>query len=479
MSSRRNKLTWAVFLLAVGWLIPLWAQTRLTGGKRPSWIDHPAPGYYIGISHRLAEEADSRVDALNNAKRQIIESLGGVIESEFIDRIIETDGKVESVDAFTDSRIKVVSKNIINVNPEKVYTEQWQEGKGRNKKILYQTYVAVYFDENAHRAFMKQLVEETCQPGEIQLNSAVALARQGSVFLAIDQIKAATQHLQPLTEITGIAPTDLATIKLLNEQMLNWVNVLQNGIRIEKQGDKQTTKWGAGLPEPLQVSVFWQESGKRYPISGLPVEFKLLAGKAAFNPYSQTDASGCAFCSVREIRTAGKVEFEALVKFPEGYQIEQTSTRFNLLPDNKVIVTVFETNLSQPVNTPILGNLLLQKLTESGFHILEANPFSQLTNSQIEQMSPTEIQQAATNSGADLILLASVASDQPNRVQDGFYFAHARGVLKVYNISQQAFVGNYLVEDKNAGNSPENAGAKAIKKVSDTLVQKFSDEFGL
>ncbi|HQC62475.1 MAG TPA: hypothetical protein PLC51_05410, partial [Candidatus Marinimicrobia bacterium] len=305
MSSRRNKLTWAVFLLAVGWLIPLWAQTRLTEEKRPSWIDQPAPGYYIGISHRLAEEADSRADALNNAKRQIIESLGGVIDSEFIDRIIETDGKVESVDAFTDSRIKVVSKNIINVKPEKVYTEQWQEGKGRNKKILYQTYVAVYFDENAHRAFMKQLLNETCQLGETQLNSAVALAQQGSVFLAIDQIKAATQNLQPLTEITGIAPTDLATIKLLNEQMLNWVNVLQNGIRIEKQGDKQTTKWGAGLPEPLQVSVFWQESGKRYPISGLPVEFKLLAGKAAFNPYSQTDASGCAFCSVREIRTAG------------------------------------------------------------------------------------------------------------------------------------------------------------------------------
>ncbi|HRD18299.1 MAG TPA: hypothetical protein PLB60_04555, partial [Candidatus Marinimicrobia bacterium] len=299
------------------------------------------------------------------------------------------------------------------------------------------------------------------------------------VFLAIDQIKAATQHLQPLTEITGIAPTDLVKIKTLNGQMLDWINLLQNGIRIESQGDKQTTKWGAGLPEPLQVSVFWQENSKRYPISGLPVEFKLLAGKAAFNPYSQTDASGCAFCSVREIRTAGKVEFEALVKFPEGYQITPTSARLTLLPDNKVIMIVNETNLGNPVNMPILGNLLLQTLTESGFHILEANPFSQLTNSQIEQMSPTEIQQAATNSGADLILLASVSSDQPNRVQDGFYFAHARGVLKVYNISQQAFVGNYLVEDKNAGNSPENAGAKAIKKVSDALIQKFSDEFGL
>ncbi len=468
-----------MFFLLVGWLNPLLAQTRLTEGKRPSWIDQPAPGYYVGISHRFEEEADSRADALNNAKRQIIESLGGIIESEFIDRIIETDGQVEAVDAFTDSRIKVVSKNIINVKPEKIFTEQWQEGKGRNKKILYQTYVAVYFDENAHRTFMKQLLNETCQLGETQLNSAVALAKQGNVFLAVDQIKAATQHLQPLTEITGIAPTDLATIKLLNERMLNWVNVLQNGIRIEKRGDKQTTKWGAGLPEPLQVSVFWQENGQSYPIPGLPVEFKLLAGKASFDPHRQTDANGCAFCNVREINTAGKVELEALVKFPEGYQIAPTSARFTLLPDNRVIMVVNETNLGSPVNMPILGNLLLQTLTETGFYILETNPFGKLTGSQIEQISPTEIQQAAANSGADLILLAGVSSDQPNRVQDGFYFARARGVLKVYNISQQTIVGNYLVEDKNAGNSPENAGAKAIKKVSDALIQKFTDEFGL
>ncbi|MCK9559979.1 MAG: hypothetical protein M0R44_05985, partial [Candidatus Marinimicrobia bacterium] len=252
-----------------------------------------------------------------------------------------------------------------------------------------------------------------------------------------------------------------------------------NGIRIESHDDRQSTKWGAELAEPLRVTVYWEENNQHFPIPGLPIEFKLLTGKAAFNPRSQTDASGQAVCTVREISTAGKVELEALVNFPEGYQISRNSIRFTLLPDNRAIVQVSETNLGNPVAVPVLSDLLLQKLTEVGFHILEENPFGDLTASRIENLSPDDIQKAALNSGADLILLASVVSDQPNRIQDGFYFARARGVLKVYNLSKKAVVGNYLIEDKNAGNSPENAGVKAIRRVSDALVQKFSGELGL
>lgn len=473
------RLYFGICLLTILNLTSAFSQIRLTEEKRPGWIDNPLPDYYIGVSHRFLSEADSRADALNNAKRQIIESLGGIIESEFIDRIIEASGQIETQDAFTDSRIKVISKNIIAVKPEKTFIEQWQEGRGRKKKIYFQAYVAVYFDQTAHREFMRQLLDETCQLGENQLDSALALAKQGHIFLAIDQIKTATRHLQPLIEITGMSPNDLSTIKQLNEKMLNQVASIQNSIMIEKLGDKQTTKWGVELPEPLQVHISWQENDVRYPIPGLPVEFKLLTGKALFNPHSQTDANGQAVCAVKQINTATQVEFEAVVTFPENFPVPQTRTRFTLLPDNKAIVLVTETNLGNPVAISALGNLLLEKLTGVGFQILEENPFGELTIAQIEKLNPTDFQQAAINSGADLILLASVSSDQPNRVQDGFYFARSRGVLKVYNLSKQTIVGNYLIEDKNAGNSPENAGAKAIKRVSDALVQKFSSELGL
>ncbi len=455
------------------------AQVRLTKENRPGWVDKPLPGYYIGVSHRFPDEADSRADALNNAKRQIMESMGGIIESEFIDRIIESDGQVESVDAFTDSRIKVVSRNIITVKPEKTFTEQWQEGKGRKKKILYQTYVAVFFDEAAHRAFMLQMLHETCQLGEKQLNSASELAKKGQVFLAIDQIRSAEKQLQPLTEITGMAPEDLTAIKQLNEQMFSQIAALQNAVRLEVFGDRQTTKWGSALIEPLGLSVFLQEDSTRYPIPGLPVEFVLLTGKASFNPHTQTDAQGQAFCQVQEISSPGRVELEARVSFPEGYSIARKTLRLILLPENKAIICALETNLGNPVTMSYIQNLLMQNLTRAGFGMIENNPFASFTGAQIEHLNPADIQQTATDSGADLILLAAVSSDQPNRIQDGFYFARARGVLKVYNVKKQTIVGNYLIEDKNAGNSPENAGTKAIKKVSDALVQRFTSEIGL
>jgi hypothetical protein len=383
------------------------------------------------------------------------------------------------VDAFTDSRIKVVSKNIINVQPEKTFTEQWREGKGRKKKLLYQTYVAVYFDAAAHRAFMQQIIEETCRLGETQLNTAVANARRGNLFLAIDQIKSAGQHLEPLTEITGLTPEDLTAIRQLSGQMQNQIAGLLNALRIASCGDKQTTRWGQAPAEPLGIEVFWVEDTLRHPLPGLPVEFTLLNGKALFNPHSQTDANGRALCNIQEISSPGRIEFEARVAFPDGYPVAQSGLRITLLPDNKAIVRVIETNLGHNVEIPELGNLLMQTLTGAGFTILETNPFTTLTEDQIENLNPADIQKTVTGNGADLILLAAVASSQPNRIQDGFYFARARGVLKVYSLTKQAVVGNYLIEDKNAGNTPENAGMKAIKKVSDALIRKFAEEIGL
>jgi hypothetical protein len=175
-----------------------------------------------------------------------MESMGGIIESEFIDRIIESDGQVESVDAFTDSRIKIVSRNIITVKPEKTFTEQWQEGKGRKKKILYQTYVAVFFDEPpigllCSRCCMKPAT------GREAVELRFRTRQKGPGFLAIDQIRSAEKQLQPLTEITGTAPEDLTAIKQLNEQMFSRIAALQNAVRLEVFGERQTTKWGSAL----------------------------------------------------------------------------------------------------------------------------------------------------------------------------------------------------------------------------------------
>jgi len=78
---RKSADIWGKICLINFLLLPniLFAQKRMPKEPRPSWIDKPQPGYFIGISQKLPEEADARTEALQNAKRQIIESLGSII----------------------------------------------------------------------------------------------------------------------------------------------------------------------------------------------------------------------------------------------------------------------------------------------------------------------------------------------------------------------------------------------------------------
>ena len=454
-------------------------EKRVTETPRPYWVDNPTAGIYIGISHKFPDEADARADAINDAKRQIIESLGGIIESEFVDEIVESSGKITTTDAFTRSRVKVISRNIIAVKPENIFVEKWHKQSGRHSTTLYQVYVAVPFSEVKHKIFMKELVDETYNLGNKRYKESMDLAFQGRIFLAIDQLKTVKDNISPLSDITGLSPSDLKEINSLKENIKAMIEEIKTGVRIEGKGDRQSAKLGAPLEEPLKLSVFWQKGNERFPIPGLKVDFKLIEGKATFTPNSLTGEGGVAFCEVRDISSAGKIEIEADVHFPEGYDIKQNKFIYHLLSENKVIVKIIETNLEKPVGISYLENTLLQQLTDKGFTAIENDIFSKISKSQIETGEPEYIAELVNDLNADLVLLGTVSSGQVNKIQEGFFFARARGVIRVFNIEKQKVVGNFIVEDKEAGNSEENAGTKAISKVSDQLVQKLLSEMGL
>jgi len=477
MTNTNQLRTWiALTVLLLGGMTSFGAgQKRLTKEPRPAWIDNPQPGYYIGISHKFPEEADARTDALNNAKRQIIESLGGIVESELIDSIIESGATVKTQDAFTNSRVKVVAKNIVAVKPERTFVEEYQENSGRRAQKSYLAFVMVYFDEAAHREFLQQLVAETVMLGNQQFLAAQTQANAGQIFLAIDQLRQVAKNIQPLTEITGLPAPEMRDIQAFQEQVRAGIETIRTGLRIEIRGERQVTKWGEGLPEPLVVMVSCQIGEKRVELPGLAVDFNVTTGQAILTPQVSTNAQGEAVCQVTEVRTSQPLKIAARVHFPEGYDVSSNSAIFNLLPDNRVVVKVTELNLGKVVALSNLENALSQALTAAGFTILENNPFAQFDRQRLENLSPAEIGQLAKNSGADLILLGSIVADQPSKIQEDFYFMRAKGTLKIFNARRQTVIDNFLIEDKSAGNSPENAGAKAIAKVSDLLVKKMRD----
>lgn len=457
----------------------LFAQKRVTREPRPSWIDKPQPGYFIGISQKLPEEADARAEALQNAKRQIIESLGSIIESQFMDSILERSGEINSQNAFTNSRVKVIAKNIIAVKPEKFFVEQYQEGSGGKARQLYQAFVAVYFDEAAHRATMEQLVAETVRLGAENLTIGKNNAQQGKLFTALAQINAISENLKPLFGMTGLSVEETSKLTSLQDEINALNESLKTSLRTAISGDKQLTKWGLPLKNPLAVRLYYLFDNQEISLEGVVVNFAVTEGKALLNSQAITDSKGVALCELREIQTAGKVTLKIDPQLPSEYKLPNLNTTITLFPDNKAIVRILELNLGNPVNPTQFESALQGKLSSLGFQIIENNPFKNMSSAQLDNVSANEALNLAAKSGADLLIYGTLVSEQPSKVQDNFYFARARGVVKVYNVTRQVVVGSYQKEEKDAGNSPENAGMKALKKVSQNLEQTILTSLNL
>ncbi|MFH1250297.1 MAG: hypothetical protein V1715_04260 [bacterium] len=475
----REQILRIILLLSVLMLsMQLFAQKRITKEPRPKWVDKINPGIYVGISHRFANETDARADALADAKRQIIETLGGVIESEFIDQIIERSGEVTTADAFTSSRIKVVSRNIISVTPDDVFVEEWKIKDGFKSRIEYQVFVAAPFSEERHKQFMTEMVNETLTLGESRFSESMELARKGQITLALDQMKTVQSNVLPMTRFTGLSPQEMTLLNGFKEKLSAIIQQIPASIRIEGSGANQSAKLGLPLPEPLVLSVYWIDGDQRFPLPDLNVDFEMLRGKAVLESQQKTDQAGIAKCNVKKLASAGNVDIRATVHFPEELNIMRNQFTFSLLPDNRIMVKIIEKNLDQPVEISYLENALLEKMTAVGFTVQENNPFDQLSENDVNA-TPEKIAEMVGASGADLVVLGTISSGQTNKIQDGFFFARARGTLKVYNIQQKTIVGNYMVEDKNAGNSEEAAGTRAIQKVSDQLIEQALAELGL
>jgi hypothetical protein len=474
---REVVLTICIFNLVFG--ASLYAEKRITKEPRPEWIDRISTGIYVGVSHRFPDEADARADALADAKRQIIETLGGVIESEFIDEIVERSGEINTDDAFTSSRIKVVSRNIISVKPSKVFVEKWKIREGFKSRTEYQVFVAVPFSEENHRKFMKELVDETIRLGEDRYNESLKLAQQGLILLALDQMQTIQANIAPLLKLTGLLPREVALLNRFNEEVAAKIETIPGSIRIEGWGGNQSAKMGLPVAEPLEIAVFWIDGDQKFPIPDLSVNFSVAEGKATLSAQNKTDRNGKATCAVKNIASAGRIEIQADILFPENLKIADSRYSFILLPDNKIMVKIIETNLGRPVDISYLENALLERLTAAGFQIIENSPFRQLTENQLQAEQAETIIEMVKNNGTDLVILGAISSGQTSKIRDGFYFARARGTLKIYNIQCKSVVGSYMIENKNAGYSAVNAGFEAIKKVSNKLIDQILTEMGL
>ncbi|HMA62249.1 MAG TPA: hypothetical protein VKP78_06310 [bacterium] len=456
------------------------AQERVSNEKRPAWIDQNYPNIYIGISDLHKSEQDARQQAVKDARRQIIESLGGMIESRFVDNIVERQGEENFSSSFTKSRVQVVARNIIAVEPDKIYTEKWKRKTGMfQSEQLYKVYVRVPFSEEKHNKFMDEIINETEQISQNNYSKALQYCQDGQVFHGLDLLKEIKNNVEPMTKITGLKPDQQGRVTRIYQNADNQIKAIKNSINIEQFNQDQIAKFGQPLNKVLRTRVYWMEKGTKYGIPNLNVNYTTLAGKVHLNQRVKTNLQGYADCKVSKVLTAGDIRIKATASFPSESGLDSLESVYNIQSDNRAFVQVIESNFGDNTDVNYLQNAISSRLNQAGFTFIDNANLVMGNTTNLKTISPGEIKNRLGNYEVDFVILGKISSTNSNKVQEGLHFAWSEGVIKLVDLKNMEVIDIYQENGKAAGNSKAKAGQASLTSTGDKLVEKLVQGLGL
>ncbi len=206
-------------------------ERKVSTLPEPNWIRGKA-GYFIGMSSDREQEMDARQEALRNAQRQIIESLGVKIESEAVERIITT-GSTKDVlasNVFSQAQINAVAKSILKVSEPEYYVEKWERTTQTGVEYFYKAWIKVRFSEEEHRKFIEETVSETLSLAKSLIQEAADLERKNKDILAMNRYALAVQSLKEIGDLSGLPTKYLAEIKKIQIETESKLKNLENQI---------------------------------------------------------------------------------------------------------------------------------------------------------------------------------------------------------------------------------------------------------
>ena len=451
-------------------IILILSNILLAKEKTPSWVNNPPDGIYIGVSKILKSEQEARIDAVKDAKRQIIATLGGMIETQFVDQLIEENTSTAS---FTDSRVKIVAKNIISVKAKDIFVEEIKEKSGFKKIIKYKVYAAVPFSKVKHEKFMIELVTETEKLTRARLVEIEEKALQGQIVFAMDELSRLGDDYKNILEITSLSPQQQSLMKNL-DQDVNFLSYdIRNNLRIETPQQKFLTKLNHGIDGNLEVNIFWQKNNQRIPVQGIDVSFDYPENSLNLNALNRTNKNGQVFLSINKILTAKQINLDVVANFPDTCNIKPLQLTFFLIPDNKVAIMISESILEETITDSYFENFLMQQLSESDFQIIDNKFMSSMKTKDVEFANEGAFARLDSDQDIDFIILGNISIDRTNKYMDGMFFAWSKAVVKVYDVRKNEIIASLIHSEKGAGNSIKDAGVKAIKKAGEALSKQI------
>ncbi len=185
---------------------------------------------FVGISQNFSSEASARNDAALDARRQIVQSLGIVMDMEIFEQVLTkgSSDQILSGDIFSDHKTRVVAEGILAVKPDGYYIEKWMRQTDRGVEYFYTSRCLITYSKATHEQLMTKMATSLLKAAEPMMIQAENAKQQG---LIRDALRSAHQVEQLTLELKGYQaiPVEMtAQIK----QLLGRAEGISHGIKL-------------------------------------------------------------------------------------------------------------------------------------------------------------------------------------------------------------------------------------------------------
>ena len=145
---------------------PVGYEEKVSGGNQPDWPTIPADfdtkeaKAFCGTSHNFSSDGEARDNALENARKQIVDAMG-TYGKHVIDEVISSIGTAGSIldpGMVRDEATKLVSESMVKTRAREFHVEKWSKVTNSGIEYFYKSYVLVLWNNNDAEAVVKQAV---------------------------------------------------------------------------------------------------------------------------------------------------------------------------------------------------------------------------------------------------------------------------------------------------------------------------------
>lgn len=339
--------------------------------KRPTWVDHPQKGYFIGIGQHQ-QEGVAKEEALIDARKQIMDSLGVKISRDDIVEVTQkgvTSGIIKT-ELAGKTQSKIAAQTILKIQPEKWHIEKWQ--KKAQEEILYywKAYVLVHFSESDYNSFIDNMIFETEKFSQNYFSKAVDEFNKKNFASAILNYNNAVESQKEIYTITTINPTKLSKLNKIKADTIISMNSFLSKIKLNTKNSNQKGYFSQPLEKPLAIEVYYED----VPVRGLTLRWEIVDGSGSLQETTITDSNGYSENKVLKIEPGEKKSQSIVMVKPELNEEFFTVPKgyYKIDFSKKIVVSFVSHDFEDNELGPVKGSIV-NSIRNLGFTIVESN----------------------------------------------------------------------------------------------------------